>query len=132
MEKEKATNKASKEMMNHVKELFPSLDNEEVLDEFSHDEYLDDEFDKDETLASSLPPNDDVHASTPPAHEKKEMVIFVDGLLNEPLHTIDEHIDTFIQNGRHRWYFGHLILDRDPIYDIEGTPQENEFELSSS
>jgi hypothetical protein len=28
--------------------------------------------------------------------------------------------------------FGHLIFYRDPIYDIEGSPQEKGFELSSS
>jgi hypothetical protein len=80
----------------------------------------------------ALPPDDDVHATTPPAHENKEMVIFVDGLVKEPLHMVDEHIDTFIQTGRRRWDFGCLIFDRDPIYDIEGTPQEKGFELSSS
>jgi hypothetical protein len=32
MEKEKVANKAAKEMMNHIKELFPSLDDEEVLE----------------------------------------------------------------------------------------------------
>jgi hypothetical protein len=60
------------------------------------------------------------------------MVLFIDGLVKKPLHTIDEHIDTFIQAGRHRWGFGHLIFYRYPIYDIGGTPQENGFELSSS
>jgi hypothetical protein len=69
-----------------------------------------------------------------PAHEDKEMVIFshVDGLMKEPLDMVDEHIDTFIQTGRRRWDFGHLIFYRDPIYDIEGSPQEKGFELSSS
>jgi hypothetical protein len=60
------------------------------------------------------------------------MVTFVDGLVREPLHMVDEHIDTFIQTGRCRWDFGRLIFDRDPIYDIEGSPQEKGFELSSS
>ena len=41
---------------------------------------------------------------------------------------VDEHIDTLIHTGRKRWDFGHLIFDRDPIYDIEGTPQEKGFE----
>jgi hypothetical protein len=71
--------------------------------------------------------------STLPAHEDKEMIIFshVDGLMKEPLDMVDEHIDTFIQTGD-RWDFGHLIFYRDPIYDIEGSPQEKGFELSSS
>jgi hypothetical protein len=36
------------------------------------------------------------HASTPPTHEDKEMITFADGLVKEPLHMVDEHIDTFI------------------------------------
>jgi hypothetical protein len=66
--------------------------------------------------------------------EDKEMIIFnhVDGLMKEPLDMVDEHIDTFIQTGRRRWDFGCLIFYRDPIYDIEGSPQEKGFELSSS
>jgi hypothetical protein len=75
---------------------------------------------------------EDVHASTPPAHEDKEMVTFPNGLVKEPLHMVDEHIDTFIQTGRRMWDFGRLIFDRDPIYNIEGSPQEEGFELSSS
>jgi hypothetical protein len=61
-----------------------------------------------------------------PAYEDKEIFIFshADGLMEEPLDMVDEHIDTFIQTGRCRWDFGHLIFDRDPIYDIEGSPQE--------
>jgi hypothetical protein len=145
MEKEKVVNKDAKKMMNRIKELFLALDNEQVLeeetneesdqedlDEFSHDEDPDDAFEEDEALASALQPNDDVHATTPPAHENKEMVIFFYCLVKEPLHKVDKHIHTFIQIGRRRWDFGHLIFYRDPIYDIEGTPQEKGFELSSS
>jgi hypothetical protein len=75
---------------------------------------------------------EDIHASTPPAHEDKDMITFVDGLVKEPLDMVDEHIDTFIQIDRRRWDFGCLIFDRDPIYYIEGNPQEKGFELSSS
>jgi hypothetical protein len=39
---------------------------------------------------------EDAHPSTPPAHKDKEMVTFADGLVREPLHMVDEHIDTFI------------------------------------
>jgi hypothetical protein len=60
------------------------------------------------------------------------MVTFVDGIVRKPLHMVDENIDSFIQTGRHRWDFGHLIFNRDPIYDIKGSPQEKGFELSSS
>jgi hypothetical protein len=68
------------------------------------------------------------------AHEDKEMVIFshIYGLMKEPLDMVDEHIDTFIQTGRHRWDFGHFIFYRDPIYDIEGSSQAKGVELSSS
>jgi hypothetical protein len=38
MEKEKPTNKVSKEMMNHIRELFPTLDDEEVLEEQTYEE----------------------------------------------------------------------------------------------
>ena len=61
MEMEKDVNKAAKEMMNRIKELFPALENEEVLDEFSHDEDPDDAFDKDEALTFTLPLDEDVH-----------------------------------------------------------------------
>ena len=33
MEKEKAAIKSTKEMMNHIRELFPALDDEEVFEE---------------------------------------------------------------------------------------------------
>jgi len=145
MEKEKAANKDAKEKMNNIRELFPSLDDEEVLeektyekiyeeylDEFYHVEYPDDTFDEDEAVTAVLPLDEDVNAFTPPTHEDKEMFTFVDALVREPLHMVDEHIDTFIQTGISKWDFGRLIFDRVPIYDIEGSPQENGFELSSS
>jgi hypothetical protein len=129
--KKKAANKDAKEMMNRIKELFTALDNEEVLeeetygesdqedlDEFSHDEDPDDAFDEDEALTSSLPPDDDVHATTPPAHENKVMVVFVDGLVKEPLHTVDEHIDTFIQIGRCKWDFVISFLIETPFMTL--------------
>jgi hypothetical protein len=62
------------------------------------------------------------------------MVIFshVDGIIKKTLDMLDELIDTFIQTGRRRWDFGHLIFYREPIYDIEGSPQEKGFEFSCS
>ena len=82
---------------------------------------------------SALPLDEDVHASMPPAQEDKEMIIFdhADDLMIETLDMVDEHIDTFIQTSRRRWDFGHLIFYRYPIYDIEGSPQEKGFDLSS-
>jgi hypothetical protein len=38
MEKEKVANKDAKEMMNHIRELFPALDDEEVLEEQIYEE----------------------------------------------------------------------------------------------
>ena len=37
MEKEKAANKSTEEMMNHIRELFPSLDDEEVFEEQTYE-----------------------------------------------------------------------------------------------
>jgi hypothetical protein len=65
---------------------------------------------------------EDAHASTPPAHKDKEMVTFSDGIVIEPLHMVDENINTFIHTSRRKWDFCHLIFDKDPIYDIEGSP----------
>jgi len=53
-------------------------------------------------------------------------------VMKEPLDMVDANIDTFIEIGRHMWDFGRLIFYRDPIYNIEGSPQENRFEFSSS
>jgi hypothetical protein len=44
--------------------------------------------------------------------------------MKEPFDMVDENIDIFIHIGRHRWDFVRLIFDRDPIYDIEGIPEE--------
>jgi hypothetical protein len=74
----------------------------------------------------------DVHASTPPAHKDKEIIIYVDGLMKEPLHMVDEPIDTFIQTGKHRWDPGRLIFYRDLIYDIDGSSKTKGVEVSSS
>jgi hypothetical protein len=56
-------------------------------------------------------------ASILPTHEGKETFILghVDGLMGEDLDTIDENIDTFIQIGRRRWDFDHLIFYKSPI-----------------
>jgi hypothetical protein len=69
-----------------------------------------------------------------PTHEDKEMVIFThtDSLIKETSDMVNGHIDAFIQIGRRVWDLGHFNFDGNPIYDIEGIPQENGFELSSS
>jgi hypothetical protein len=56
--------------------------------------YPDDTFDEDEALVSALPLDEDVHTFTP-THEDKEMVTFYDGIVKDPLHTIEGHIDYF-------------------------------------
>jgi hypothetical protein len=45
---------------------------------------------------------------------------------------VDDHIDDFIQVGRCEWDVGCFIIDRDPIYNIEGIPQAKGVEFSSS
>jgi hypothetical protein len=100
--------------------------------------------DKGEVVQPCLPPNveeaislddeefeglvEDVHASAPPAHIDEKMVIFshTDGLMKVPFDMVDEPIDTFIQTGRRRWDRSYLKFDKDPIYDIEGSSQEEE------
>jgi len=52
--------------------------------------------------------------------------------MKEPLDVVDEHIDTFIRIGRHRWDMGCLIFDGDPICDIEGTFKINNAEIFPS
>jgi hypothetical protein len=47
-----------------------------------------------------------------------------DEFMEQPSDIVDDHIDDFIQVGRCRWDVGCFIIDRDPIYDIEGSPQE--------
>jgi hypothetical protein len=89
---------------------------DEDLDDTFNDEDLDDTFNKDKALAYALQLDEDVHPFTPLAHEDKEMVTRVDGLVREPLHMVDEYINTFIQTGRSRWNFGHLIFDRGYTY----------------
>jgi hypothetical protein len=43
--------------------------------------------------------------------------------MEQPSDIVDDHIDDFIQVGRHRWDVVCFIIDRDPIYDIEGSSQ---------
>jgi hypothetical protein len=47
-----------------------------------------------------------------------------DEFMEQPSDIVDDHIDDFIQVGRRRWDVGCFIIDRDPIYDIEGSSQE--------
>ena len=54
------------------------------------------------------------------------MVIFshTDGLVKVPFDMVDEPIESFIQTRKRRWDLSCLNCDRDPIYDIEGSSQE--------
>jgi hypothetical protein len=47
----------------------------------------------------------------------------VDEFVEQLSDIVDDHIDDFIQVGRHRWDVGCFIIDRDPIYDIKGSSQ---------
>jgi hypothetical protein len=55
-----------------------------------------------------------------------------DEFMEQPSDIVDEHIDDFIQVGRCRWDVGCFIIDRDPIYDIEGSSQVEGVEMSFS
>jgi hypothetical protein len=103
-------------------------------DEVSHVEDPDETFDEDEVLISTLPLDEEIQAPALLTHEDKEMAIFshTNGLMKETLDMVNEHIDTFIQTGRHTWDFGRFSFDRDPIYDNEGISQTKGLELSSS
>jgi hypothetical protein len=52
--------------------------------------------------------------------------------MEQPSDIVDEHIDDFIQVGRRRWDAGCFIIDRYPIYDIEGRSQAEGVEILSS
>jgi hypothetical protein len=52
--------------------------------------------------------------------------------VEQPSDIVDDHIDDFIQVGRRRWDVVCFIIDRDPIYDIEGSSQAEGVEVSSS
>jgi hypothetical protein len=47
-----------------------------------------------------------------------------EGALKEPLDTIDQHIDTFIKIGKCGWDMGLFTFDKDPTYDVEGSPKK--------
>jgi hypothetical protein len=96
---------------------------QENLDEVSFAEGLN------ETLLSTFPfEEDEVVQSC------EEVINTYDTgeIMEQPPDIVDNHIDDFIQVGRRRWDFGRFIFYRDPIYDIEGSPQEKVVKLSSS
>jgi hypothetical protein len=53
-----------------------------------------------------------------------------DEFVEQPSNTVDDHIDDFIQVGRRIWDVGCFIIDRDPIYEIEGGSQEEGVEVT--
>jgi hypothetical protein len=67
-----------------------------------------------------------------PAHEDKNMVIFIhiDRFMKGRLDSVDYHIDMFTKNGIRIWDVGCVIFYGDPIYDIEGSSQEEGVEVS--
>jgi hypothetical protein len=75
-----------------------------------------------------------VQTCLPPAHEDEETISLddTDDLVQDPSDMVDLHIDDFIQVGRRRWDVSCFSIDRDPIYDIEGSSQAEGVEFSSS
>jgi len=61
----------------------------------------------------------------PPTHAYEEMISLNDSnsLMEEPSDVVDQHIYYFIHFGRLRWDVVCFVLDKDPIYDIEGSSQ---------
>jgi hypothetical protein len=109
---------------------------EEVLEEQIYEESCQEDLhneDPDETSVSIIS-LDEGEVVLPPAHEDEEMINIsdMDDLVEDPSDMVDQHIDDFIHVGRRRWGVGCIIFYGDPIYDIEGSSQEKEFELSSS
>jgi hypothetical protein len=91
-------------------------------------------FNKDEVL----PLNEDIQASIPPTHQEENTMSYdpfedldaslfhdsrSEAALEELSDTIDQHIDTFIQIGKHGWDMSLFTFDGDPTYDVEGSPQ---------
>jgi hypothetical protein len=50
-----------------------------------------------------------------------------EGALEEPLETVVQHIDTFIQTGEHGWDMILFTFDGDPTYDVEDRPQTKDW-----
>jgi hypothetical protein len=90
----------------------------------------------DETSISILPLDKDevVQPFFPPTHKYEEVISpnDVDDFVEDLSDMVDQHIDDFIQVGRHRWDVGCFIFYGDPIYDIEGSSHAKGVELSSS
>jgi hypothetical protein len=84
MEKEKDANQDAKEMMNHIRELFPALDDEEVLEEKIYednyqedsDEDPDETIDKEEVVTSALPFDEDIQGFVPLTHQEENMMSY--------------------------------------------------------
>jgi hypothetical protein len=127
-------------------EFFDSIeDDEDLIKEQIHEESCQEKEDLDEvqhpneqkeTLVFVLPLDEDevVQPCFPPAHEDEEVISPNDAnsFVKDLSDMVDLHIDDFIQVGRRRWDVGCFIIDRDPIYDIEGSSQAKGVEWSSS
>jgi hypothetical protein len=82
-----------------------------------------------ETLSSIVPfEEDEVIQSC------EEVISFYDAneIMEQPLDTVDHHIDDFIQIGRCRWDLGCFTFYGDSIYDIEGTSRIKDTKRVSS
>jgi hypothetical protein len=83
-------------------------------------------------------PDEDIQVAIPPTHQEENIMSYdpfedlddnllhdpgSEGALEDPLDTVGQHIDTFIQIGKHGWDMGLFTFDEDPTYEVEGSPQ---------
>jgi hypothetical protein len=93
-------------------------------------------------LISRTDPDEYVQAIIPPTHQEKNNMSYdpfedldeiqfhdrgSEGALEEPLDTVDQHIDTFTQIGKCGWDMSLFTFDEDPTYDVEGIPQTKDW-----
>jgi hypothetical protein len=87
----------------------------------------------DETSVSILLLDEDevVQPCFPPAHKYEEVINpnDADDFVEDFSDMVDQRIDDFIHIRRRRWDVG-FNFDKEPIYDIEGAPQEKRVELT--
>jgi hypothetical protein len=124
MEREKYVNKVIEELMNQVKELLhesvedQGLTDEEMLEERAYEEnfqeYSDEAYHVEEQEENTM--------SYDPFKDLDDN-LFHDPGIEHASYAVNQHIDSFIQIGKCGWDMSLFTFDRDPIYDVEGSPQ---------
>jgi hypothetical protein len=103
-----------------IVEKYGFSDEESIVEEDSHE--MQHVKNSNETSTSSLSFDEDevVQPRFSPAHEDEEVIGPDDAndFMEDLSEMVGQHIDDFIQVGRHRWDVGYFIFDRDPIYEI--------------